>query len=304
MRILAIIRLLWRRIKRTRRGKMIVNARKHKVYLRTVLPTYISFCRPLPPSILTETVAVKETECRLYAVSSCSSDYEATHREESEDDEGYARIPTKHQSLDDEPRENYKPIGGLRRVDACSNLLDKSFYMENCSQMLQRIGSIRNSLLTKVFAPPPQFIPICTSTPLSRSCSDIPATSAVGTKLHFRRVLNKHISVPTIKPPPLPIEEHDGDTFVVLDGDGHKFWELEIPRGDESVDHGRAASSETTLLLEAESTQQLNETFIEEVTIYTDLCPEPPHAANKTFIFVDKAASLLWSLFMSKSIAV
>ncbi|KAL6729993.1 hypothetical protein Aduo_000999 [Ancylostoma duodenale] len=219
---------------------MIVNARKHKVYLRTVLPTYISFCRPLPPSILTETVTVKETECRLYAVSSCSSSYEATHREESEDDEGYARIATKHQSLDDEPHEHYKPIGGLRRVDACSNLLDRSFYM----------------------------------------------------------------SVPTIKPPPLPTEELDGDTFVVLDGDGHKFWELEIPRGDGSVDHGCAASDETTLLLEVEPAPQLNETFIEEVTIYSDPCPEPPHTPNKTFIFVDKAASLLWSLFMSKSIAV
>ncbi|EYB95243.1 hypothetical protein Y032_0162g3424 [Ancylostoma ceylanicum] len=116
-------------------------------------------------------------------------------------------------------------------------------------------------------------------------------------------MLDKHISVPTIKPPPLPTEELDEETLIVLDSKGHEFWELEIPRGDVSVDNGPAASDETTLLLEVEPAQ-LDQTFIEEVTIYADPTPEPCHAANKTFIFVDKAASLLWSLFMSKSIAV
>ncbi|KAK6727301.1 hypothetical protein RB195_005167 [Necator americanus] len=280
MKILAVLRIIWRRIRRTRKGKMIVNTKKQRIYLKNLFPTYISFCRPLPPSILAENGKTQETEHRFYVMSSSSDNSEAQLSDESTDEDGYAKILDDNQDI---------------------NPPFKQYEVDNYTQFF--VMPLPENLLIKSVTLPTKFIPVCTSTPIRRCVSDNPVVSTSGSNLHFWRLEVKRMSVPRSKPPPLPIEESDEDNLVVVDGKEQEFWELEIPR-DEKLDAENASlySDEPTLVLKEDPVQNLNETFIEEVTIYVDSDVES--TANRTFIVDPSTAFLLNEIFMSKSVTV
>ncbi|VDM75685.1 unnamed protein product [Strongylus vulgaris] len=282
---------------------------------------------------------------RLYTISSSSSLY-VTYKEENDMRDGYATISA-DENIFYKMDKNSQQRSGLRRVNGCSNLLDGTFtctdnhmqlmkriasitkdlrrtstpplplsqFIDNHKQLIKRIASITKDLKRTSTPPLPlsQFIPVCTSTPLVRSCIDIPYTSSCEEKLHFHRLQNKQLSVPSFKPPPPPKEAVCDDKLVVLDDNDHNFWEMELPRDYSGLISDSAtiiATDEPTLLLKDNSKLQLDETFIEEITIYADPGVESPLATNKTFIQSAKtaAARFLWKfrqeILMSKSITV
>ncbi|CAJ0593852.1 unnamed protein product [Cylicocyclus nassatus] len=247
--------------------------------------------------------------CPLYAISPSSTIY-TTYQDESSDEYGYATVIA-NESAFHTIRKDSQQMGGLRRVDCCSNLLDKSFMSEEeQSQLIKKLTMLSKNPSKRALTPPPQFIPICTSTPIVRSCIDIPTTTDSEEKLHFFRMQDRQLSVPTFKPPPPPKESVCKDDLVVLN-DRERFWEVELPRDYSKYIEDTAtliARDETTLLLENKP-NVLNETYIEEVTIYADPGTESPITRNNTFVKKAKeAVKILWKLrqelLMSQSVTV
>ncbi|KAK5965149.1 hypothetical protein GCK32_001013 [Trichostrongylus colubriformis] len=299
MKAFLLLRLLWRKIRRSR--KIYNVASKHNLELRNaqIMPpiasTYLSFNRPHPPSLREKCFQQGNSmldRCYLY---NSTSSTEASEYWEIDD----TAASGNHDS------DNIEAQGStfiVKRVISS----DQFEYPDSCkngSTIIRLINVLKSSIRSsrKGHGRASLFIPVCSSTPLCPSVESLNTLEDASEATVFHRDLDRHVSVPKFPPPPPPVDEFETDSLLIFDDDELALWEIEKSRM--CVDETRTAlpMTDDSIVLD-EDEVDLNETFIDEATFNIDR--PMSDMSDSVFHVYSRTSPHYYVIYLSKSVEV